>query len=175
MSRIHAIAIATLVAITTGCALAPASGSTTSTSEIDFDGFVDGPGLKVRLEAFDVGTNKFGALKTVTAATTPSFAAGAICPNSPALYRYTGKIDLHWPIWWKWVGDGTYEARVRAFKVTSSGELPVFFTTNPNAGLCMSQHAFNSTCDFNNVAVSKCGFKIYEATVKGTGPAPWNN
>jgi hypothetical protein len=156
------------------CAMGPTDGSVTTTSEVSFDGFVDGAGLKVRLEAFDNGTNKFTALKTVTAATTPTFAAGAICPNSPALYRYTGKIDLPWPYWWKYV-TGTYQARVRAFKLTSSGETPVFFTTNQNPSTCMTDNAFNRTCDFYNVASSQCGFSIHEAAVKGTGLAPWNN
>lgn len=155
------------------CAVGPTSGSVTSTSEISFDGFVDGPGLKVRLEAFDNGPDKFYGVKTVTASTTASFQAGAICPNSPALYRYTGKIDLIWPFWWNY-NNGTYEARVRAFKLTSSGETPVFFTANPDPGICMAENAFNNTCDFYNVAV-ECGFKIYEATVKGVGSAPWNN
>jgi hypothetical protein len=155
------------------CAMAPTSGSQTSTSEVSFDGFVDGPGLRVRLEAFDYPVNKFGGLKTVTADTAPSFAAGAICPNSPALYRYRGKIDLIYPFWWRYV-NGTYQARVRAFKLTATGELPVFFTANPDPGNCMANNAFNSTCDFNNVS-TKCGFTINEATVKGTGAAPWNN
>ena len=155
------------------CAVAPTSGSTTSTSEIAFDGFVDGPGLRVRLEAFDYPAGKFGALRTVTASATPTFAAGTICPNSPALYRYTGKIDLIWPFWWRLV-NGTYEARVRAFKLTSTGELPVFFSTNPDPGICMAENGFNNTCDFKNVAVN-CGFTVNEATVKGVGGTPWNN
>ena len=155
------------------CAMAPTSGSQTSTSEVSFDGFVDGPGLRVRLEAFDYPANRFGGVRTVTADTAPSFAAGAICPNSPALYRYRGKIDLIYPFWWRSV-NGTYQARVRAFKLTSTGELPVFFTTNPDPGPCMANNAFNDTCDFNNVA-TKCGFTINEATVRGVGGAPWNN
>ncbi|HEY5944175.1 MAG TPA: hypothetical protein VIV40_01730 [Kofleriaceae bacterium] len=155
------------------CALAPTSGSTTYTSAIDFDGFVDGPGLRVRLEAFDAYTNQVGTAKTVTADTAPSFAAGTICPNSPALYRYKGSLDLNLWIWWKLV-NGTYEARVRAFKLTSTGETPILFTANPNPGSCWSQNAFNNTCDFNTVA-TKCGFKLGEATVKGVGSAPWNN
>lgn len=156
------------------CAVGPTDGSVTETSEVSFDGFVDGPGLKVRLEAYDFNVDEFGALKTVTASTKPTFAAGAICPNSPALYRYTGKIDLKWPIWWKHV-NGTYQARVRAFKVTSSGETPVFFTANENAASCMEANAFNRTCDFYNVASTKCGFKLDEATVNGVGAGPWNN
>lgn len=155
------------------CAVGPTSGSVTSTSEISFDGFIEEPSLRVRLDAFDYNANTFGGVRWVTAASAPTFAAGAICPDSPALYRFSGKIDLIYPFWWKNV-DGTYQARVRAVKVTSSGSTPLFFTANPDPGICMAENAFNNTCTFSNVAV-KCGFTLNEATVRGVGSAPWNN
>jgi hypothetical protein len=173
MSRVHSLV---LLFVVSSCAVSPYDGKQIATSEVEFDGFTDIASGKVRLEVYDVGLKKFVAMKTVTAAPTASFAAGAICPNSPPLYRYRGAIDLIWPIYWHSLGTNppTYDAKVRGFKLTSTGETPLFFTTNPNAGNCMASKGFNSTCDFYNVA-TECGFTINEATVKGTGSSPWWN
>lgn len=174
MFRIHSLIAAASLFLAASCAVGPYSGQQIDTSEVSFDGFVDIAGANVRLEAFDYGPDKFVPYTTVKASTSPTFAAGAICPNSPALYRFKGKIDLNWPFWWEKNG-ATYEAKVRAVKLTSTGELPLFFTANPSAGECMAANAFNNTCDFQNVAVSTCGFSLSQAVVKGTGLAPWNN
>jgi hypothetical protein len=173
MSRVHSFAVAALLLVAS-CAMSPTSGSTTSTSEVEFMGFVDAPGLKVRLEGYDYGLKKFVAFKTVTAESTPLFRAGEICPDSPALYRYTGKIDLIWWVYWNFVNNA-YETKVRAFKITSTGETPILFTANENPGACMADYGFNGSCNFNNIASTKCGFKLGEATVKGVGYTPWNN
>jgi hypothetical protein len=154
------------------CAVAPYSGQQLDTNEVVFDGFIETAGARVRLEAFDYGTNQFTGVNWATAATTPTFAAGAICPDSPALYRYRGSARLQWPIYWRRI-NGEWESKVRAFKVTSSGEVALFFTANPNAGQCMAENAFNNTCTFSNVAVT-CGFNINQAVVKGD-ETPWDN
>lgn len=176
MSRVHSMIVAASLLGAAGCAVGPYSGQQIETSEVHFDGFVDTAGAQVRLEAFDYGPDRFVGLRTVRAATTPVFPAGAICPNSPPLYRYRGSIDLNWPIYWDHVGGANpYQAKVRAFEVAGGGETPLFFTTDSNAGGCMEEHAFNSTCDFYNVASVKCGFKINEAVIVGTGGSPWWN
>jgi hypothetical protein len=176
MSRVHSLLVVACLFIVASCAVSPYQGKQIATSEVEFDGFTDIRSGKVRLEVYDVNAQRWAGLRTVTAAATASFAAGAICPNSPALYRYTGSIDLQWPVYWRSRGTQppTYDAKVRGFKLTSSGELPLFFTTNPNAGNCMASKGFNSTCDFRSIA-TECGFTINEATVLGTGAAPWWN
>ena len=153
------------------CAVAPYSGQEVDSSIIAFDGFVDEPSATVRLEAFDVITDDFVPKGTARSATTASLRAGALCPNSPALYRYQGSVNLNWPSYWRWLGNSEYEARLRAIHVNAVGERPIVFTDNPNAGSCMAQRA-KGNCDFYNIA-SQCGFKLDEAKVYGSG-APWN-
>lgn len=176
MSRVHSLLVAVCLFAVASCAVSPYQGKQIETSVVEFDGFTDIPSGRVRLEVYDVGLKRFVALRTVTAAATTTFAAGAICPNSPPLYRYRGGIDLQWPIYWRSRGTQppSYDARVRGAKLTSTGETALFFTTNPNAGNCMAERGFNSTCDFYNIA-SVCGFTINEVTVLGTGSSPWWN
>jgi hypothetical protein len=150
------------------CAVSPYNGKQISSSVVEFDGFTDAPGATVRLEAFDYGPDRFVQLGTARASTTASFRASAICPNSPALYRYRGSINLTWPVYWNFVQTGLYETKVRAFQVQSTGERPILFADNGDAGSCMADLGFNSTCDFNNIAV-KCGIKLGEVTVRGCG------
>ena len=38
----------------------------------------------------------------------------------------------------------------------------------------MAKNAFNSTCDFYNVAANICGFVLTEATIYSDQAAPWN-
>lgn len=171
MLRAHSSIVIALSLSVAGCAVGPVSGQEIGGNTIEFDGFVRASEARVRLEAFDYGLDRFVALRTVTAERTATFAAGQICPDSPALYRYRGSITLNWPIYWD-NNNGQYETKVRGFEVTS-GEIPLFFTENENPGPCFAEHGFNSTCNFNNLAVSKCGFELNEAVVKTTDPSPW--
>lgn len=168
MSRIQIMLMTVLAA---SCATSPYSGQQISTGTISFGGFVDEPGVTVRIDARDKQTGTWPAVWWATSATTPTFAAGAICPNSPALYSYSASVPLQWSIYWTAVTGG-FEARVRARKL-GVGEQDLLFTSNPNGVSCMQANAFTPDCDFYSVAYTTCGYSLYEATVKTTSSHPW--
>ena len=165
------IALAALVSAA-GCATRPFSGAQISDNVIAIGGLTDVAGVRVRLSAYDWNAARFVALTDVFAQATPSFAAGAICPNSPALYRYDGAVTLNWPFYWR-RNPTLYQTKVKATQITA-GETPLMFTDNPAGVDCMIANAFNSTCDFFHVAANVCGYDLHEAVVSSTSSSPWN-
>lgn len=171
MSRIHALAAALITMVGASCTTSPYSGQTISTGTITFGGFGDAPNATIRFEAFVRSSNNYQQVGVATTKATPTFAAGAICPNSPALYMFNGSAPLNWPIYWDLV-NGQYQAKVKATEYTA-GITKLYFTDNPNGVDCIIAHGFNSTCDFVDVAYTQCGYKLTEAVVKTTSTAPW--
>src|SRR5215212_9356588 len=109
------------------CAVAPYNGQQIYTNTVQLDGLTDQPGVRVLVEAYDWNASRYLPMTTVTTTTAPAFAAGTICPNSPALYRYTASAALIWPFYWGAFDGTTYSARVRATQLTA-GETRLFFT-----------------------------------------------
>lgn len=170
MSRLPAIAL-TAAILATGCATGPYNGQEISTGTIGFAGFGDSPNAKVRFEAYDWIAKKWWPTAETYTRPTAFFAAGAICPNSPALYYYTGSMYLNWPLYWD-LQSGKYTARVRATQYTAANTT-IMFADRPGAVDCVISNGFNQTCDFYNIAYNVCGFHLTTADVKTTSTAPW--
>jgi hypothetical protein len=171
MLHLKALIVAACIVVGASCAMTPYSGQQISTNTVQFDGLTDTPGATVRIDAYDWWTNSYYAMSWVTTGTTPYLAAGAVCPNSPALYQYVASVPLQWSVLWKKFGT-QYQAKVRATQL-GVGETALKFTANSAGANCMAANAFNSTCDFYTVAYSTCGYALNEATIIGKSTSPW--
>ena len=172
MSRIQTL-LMTVACVVAGasCATSPYDGQTFSDGKIQFGGFVDEPGAQIRFYAKDRTNNAWNILDSTTSVTSPTFAAGTLCSNSPALYRYQKQVWPMWGIYWTPITGGGYSAQMKARKF-GVGEQDLYFTTNPDGPNCISSH-ITPGCDFVNVAVNICGYTKQEATVKTTSTHPW--
>ena len=171
MSRIQMGMMAALVAVVASCATSPYDGQTFGDGKIPFAGFVDEPGVQIRFYVRDRTNGSYPLIDGATSSTTPTFAAGAFCANSPALYKYDKTIWPLWPVLWQQVPGG-YETKVRARKFGATSEQQIMFTANPEGVNCILRN-ITPGCDFANVAFNICGFNRTEATVKTTSSRPW--
>jgi hypothetical protein len=165
--------ISALLVFAAACATSPYSGQPVDTNRIVVAGFAKDPGVRVRVDAYDWSTNTFYMVANATSASTPTLAAGAICPNSPPLYAYNVTTDpLMWPIYWKKNPAGRYEAKVQATQIAGGGTWPLKFTANPNGPSCI-QANITPNCDFRTVAQDICGYTLNDAIIVSTKLSPW--
>jgi hypothetical protein len=163
-------------ALATGaCVTGPVSGSE---YEGDYDdiysphvavgGFVRDPGATVVIEAKTSGGG-WHAISSIEASTRQTFAAGAFCPNSPALFSFSDP-DADGFQWflnpdWQYVEPGLKAMTIRAHQADGpNGGLGLLFTERDDSVDCMLQYAGRRDCDFYNVAV-ECGYAETEATI----------
>jgi hypothetical protein len=172
MSRIHRVMMIVAVAVIgASCATSPYDGQQFSDGKIPFAGFVDEPNAEIRFSVRDRTNNSFPLVDSVRSSATPTFAAGAFCSNSPALFKYQKTVWPLWSLFWTQIPGG-YETKVKARKYGSVSERDILFTANPNGVDCILRN-ITPGCDFMTVAVTLCGYSRYEATVKTTSSRPW--
>ncbi len=154
--------LAALLSFFGACSTNLSDGAVVNARELVLAGFALNPSTAVQ---FDFGALNFDGTAvvwkedqvTTHTGRAPAVQAGAICPNSPALYPFETKVDARFAPWVR-VGDGQL-AHV-FLRGDADGTALFFPEDHVGAVECVVTNA-PKDCDFWERA-QKCGFTLHE-------------